>query len=113
MGGSTFHPSTASHTDRSSDQLFASVTQVVGKSSVNEIKGGYTSLLFLSDGYVPAPRIQLRGFNIGKPSNYFQRFGQATWSIRDDFGFTFDQRGRHQVKTGLEYIDNLGIRFGH
>jgi Carboxypeptidase regulatory-like domain/TonB dependent receptor-like, beta-barrel len=111
MGGSTFHPSTASHTDRWSDQLFASLTQVVGKSAVNEIKGGYTSFVFLSDGYVPSPRITLRGFNIGKPSNYFQRFGQATTSIRDDLSFTFEKRGRHQVKTGLEYIDNLVYSF--
>jgi hypothetical protein len=66
--------------------------------------------VFLSDGYVPSPRITLRGFNIGKPSNYFQRFGQATWSIRDDLSFTFEKRGRHQIKTGLEYIDNLSFQ---
>ncbi len=111
MGGSTFHPSTASHTDRWSDQLFASSTQILGQSAVNEIKAGYTSFLFLSDGYVPSPRIQLRGFNIGKPSNYFQRFGQATTSIRDDFSFNWDKGGRHQIKTGGEYLDNLIYSF--
>src|SRR5580765_2929061 len=36
-GGATNHPSTTSYTARKSDQLFASLSQVIGSQSVNEI----------------------------------------------------------------------------
>jgi hypothetical protein len=106
-GGAAQHPSTASTTDRWSDQLFASFSHVLSDRAVNEIKGGYTSFVFESDGIVPSVRINLIGYSIGKPSNYPQHFGQATWSLRDDFSSVYSMAGRHEIKAGGEYLNNL------
>jgi hypothetical protein len=106
-GGASNHPSTVSHTERKSDGLYGSFTQVLTDRSVNEIKGGYASFHFDSDGYVDSPRISLRGYNIGSPRNFPQTFGQATWSLRDDLTLFREWRGRHDIKLGGEYLHNL------
>jgi outer membrane receptor protein involved in Fe transport len=106
-GGATNHPSTTSFTKRKSDQLFASVSQILNDRSVNEIKAGYTSFGLESDGYYPSVNIQLRGYSIGSPQNFPQTGGQATWSLRDDFTRNFEWAGSHEMKTGAEYLRTM------
>ena len=101
-GGAT--AGSAAHTQIWSEQLFASLNRVISDKTVNEIKGGYTDYRFYNAAYVLSPTIQLTGFTIGNPSNYPERFGEARWSIRDDFT---TYHGAHEIKFGGEYLHNL------
>ena len=53
-----------------------------------------------------SPRIQLSGYNIGTPTNLPQTIGQRTWQVRDDFTWTFDAGGRHDVRMGGEFLEH-------
>ena len=106
-GGATNHPSTTSFTKRKSDQLFASLSQVIDSRSVNEVKAGYTSFGLESDGYHPSVSVQLRGYSIGTPQNFPQAGGQSTWSIRDDYTRNMNLGGTHEMKAGAEYLRTM------
>jgi hypothetical protein len=103
-GGASLHPSASNRTTRSSDQYFATLTQVLRPTVVHELKGGFTRFHFFSEGVVPfSPRIQLRGYALGEPTNYMQDIPQDTYQIRSDWTFI---RGRHELKTGGEFVYN-------
>ena len=53
-----------------------------------------------------SPRIQLTGYNIGTPTNLPQIIGQRTWQIRDDFTWSFEAGGRHDVRMGGEFLEH-------
>jgi carboxypeptidase family protein len=116
-GGATSHPSTARRERRYSDQLFATLTQVLSNRSVNEIKGGFALYDYTRDSHVrwmggcfpEAPvdcggsvTISFRGYSIGSAVGQHQY--QDNYSIRDDLTLSFDRGGRHDVKIGGEYI---------
>ncbi len=106
-GGATMHPSAAAKTDRNSDQLFLNLTQVLRPTLINELKGGFSSFVFESDGVVPnSPRISLRSYTLGKPNNYYQQIIEPRYTIRDDLTMIRSWRGRHEVKLGGEYTYN-------
>ncbi len=116
-GGATSHPSTARREQRHSNELFSTLTQVLGVRAVNEIKGGASLFNYTRDAAVTwnggcfpnAPvrcggsqTITLRGYSIGQAVGQDQT--QDNYSLRDDFAFSFDQGGRQDVKIGGEYI---------
>ena len=116
-GGATSHPSTARREQRHSNELFSTLTQVLGVRAVNEIKGGASLFNYTRDAAVTwnggcfpnAPvrcggsqTITLRGYAIGQAVGQDQT--QDNYSLRDDFAFSFDQGGRQDVKIGGEYI---------
>ena len=116
-GGATSHPSTARREQRHSNELFSTLTQVIGTGAVNEIKGGVSLFNYTRDSAVTwkggcfpdAPvrcggsqTITLRGYSIGSAVGQDQT--QNNYSIRDDFTFSFDKGGRQDVKIGGEYV---------
>jgi len=116
-GGATSHPSTARREQRHSNELFSTLTQVLGVRAVNEVKGGASLFNYTRDAAVTwnggcfpnAPvrcggsqTISLRGYSIGQAVGQDQT--QNNYSIRDDFTFSLDRGGRHDVKIGGEYI---------
>jgi carboxypeptidase family protein/TonB-dependent receptor-like protein len=116
-GGATSHPSTARREQRHSNELFSTLTQVLGVRAVNEIKGGASLFNYTRDAAITwqggcfpdAPvrcggseTISLRGYSIGQAVGQDQT--QNNYSIRDDFTFSFDKRGRQDVKFGGEYM---------
>ena len=116
-GGATSHPSTARREQRHSDELFSTLTQVLGARVVNEIKGGASLFNYTRDAAVTwkggcfpdAPVrcggsrvISLRGYSIGQAVGQDQT--QNNYSIRDDYTFAFDRFGRQDVKIGGEYV---------
>jgi hypothetical protein len=116
-GGATSHPSTARREQRHSDEVFSTLTQVLGVRAVNEIKGGASLFNYTRDAAVTwkggcfpdAPvrcggsqTISLRGYSIGQAVGQDQT--QNNYSIRDDFTFAFDRGGRQDVKIGGEYV---------
>ena len=115
--GSQNHPAeTGSHSDLNREYL-ATATQTIGNRAVNEVKGGKTRYIFTDANLTTwsnhwqsgigvttgSPRITFTGFTI--PGNrFFPRHGaQDIWMVRDDFSFSYDARGRHDLRAGAEY----------
>ena len=106
-GGGTQTVSAAAKTERSSDSLFTSMAKTFGSKAVNEVKVGYNSFWFASDGIVPGtPRINLLGLTMGKPQNYPQDLREIRYSVRDDLTVLFSMGGRHEMKVGGEFFHN-------
>jgi hypothetical protein len=106
-GGGASHPSRADWVRRSSDQAFATLTQVFGSKVVHEIKTGYSGFLFSTDGIVPfTPTILLRGYQIGKNAVDPHNVVEDRYSVRDDLTFLLIGRGRHELKLGAEAMYN-------
>ena len=117
LPSATIHASRAVQADQDSDQLFATLTKVLGGQAVNEIRGGFNSV---RRRYVPyaknpksldtwlpgfgSPAIQLRGYAIGTATNAPQYNDQRTYQIADALTFTFTMGGRHALKMGGEFI---------
>ena len=119
-GGANRHPSGALTTQRWMNQTFGDLTHVLGDSTaVNDLKVGFAGFSWITDpvvawsgapgrGGLGAPQILLRGYTIGQ--NYAfspQTFDQNSWSIRDDFSYSFTKAGRHDMKVGGEYLGNF------
>jgi hypothetical protein len=113
------HPSNATEFRRHNDEIFTTLTQVLGDRALNELKGGFASFYYYNYSVVRwpghpmaasqgvtigTPRITFTGFTVGPAANNPQLLGQTVWSIRDDFTYSFNARGRHDVKLGGEYL---------
>jgi hypothetical protein len=128
-GGATTHPSSSTRVDRYSPQSWVQLTQVLSNRSVNEIKGGYygnendiKAVVSWAGGPMPVARIdgppaafytagstryQMRGYTVGAPTNAPQMLEQDTWQIRDDFSFSYDAGGRHDLRVGGEFLRHM------
>jgi hypothetical protein len=126
-GGATTHPSAATKVDRYSPQTWSQLTQVLSNRAVNEIKGGYygnkneispvvswggAPVPFPREGGAPddfydwggSTRYQMRGYTVGAPTNAPQMLEQDTWQIRDNFTISYTAAGRHDLRTGAEFL---------
>jgi len=118
-GGSTIHPSSPSSVPKHANDLTGRLTQVVSTSAVNEVAVSYGRFWWQTNPVVNwpqhpqaaagfthgTPRILLRGFTIGQAHTRSpQDLADITKTVRDDFSFAFVKGGRHDVKTGGEYI---------
>ena len=115
-GGATTAPSTAEGGNRYSDQLFTTFTQVLSNRAVNEIKGGYSSFHWcyysnITNSASPsqdctgrggswgAPGIRLVGMTLGGGTNTPQEYNQRIYNVRDDFTYSFNARGHHDLNS--------------
>lgn len=102
------HPSTLDQRQFQNHQLFASLTQMLGARSVNELKLGW--FLTFSDQYrtccFDGPTVQLRGYTIGGGSSRPLRLNGHTWSVREDFSTVVERFGTHELKTGGDFLWN-------
>jgi hypothetical protein len=118
------HPAATNDVRETNNEGLGQLTQVLGNSSLNEVKVGYAYFKFANAGLTQwsnhwqrgngitngSPRIQFVGFN-NTPNQYLPRYqDQRVWSVRDDFSFSYDARGRHDVRTGAEYLDRNQIQ---
>lgn len=117
-GSATAAPATIQTFNRYMNQMFGSMTQVIGNTAVNEINGGYAGYYwirrsqvqwnnnpqFAAFGPYASPGVTLRGFTLGNAAVIPQRVGQENFSIRDNLTFAYDLGGRHDVKAGGEYV---------
>ena len=118
-GGSTTTPSTAEGVDRFQDQVLVTAMQVFGNRAVNEIKAGYASFRWAQYSQIRnpnspalgskgagwgAPGVQLTGLTLGNGQSTPQDADQATYSVRDDFTYSYARGGRHDLRLGGEYI---------
>jgi hypothetical protein len=49
----------------------------------------------------------MKGYTVGAPTNAPQMLEQDTWEVRDDFTFSYDARGRHDLRMGGEFLKHL------
>jgi hypothetical protein len=118
-GGSTIHPSSPSSVPKHANDLTGRLTSVVSTSAVNEVAVSYGRFWWQTNPVVDwpnhpqaaagfthgTPRILLRGFTIGQAHTRSpQDLADITKTVRDDFSFAFVKGGRHDVKTGGEYV---------
>ena len=116
--GANNHPASLYENFTSMGGTTMSLTQVLGNSAVNEFRAGWQSLYYTRENYTnwpehPAasqgittgsPRISFVGFAISGNTNQPQYLGHNYFPIRNDLSFSFNARGRHDIKIGGEYI---------
>ena len=116
---STSHPSAQGWRRQHADSLYATFSKALSNRALNEVKGGYASVFWDVGSLVnwpqhPArtagitygtPRLNFNGFSIGvSNTNWPQTLMQEAYSIRDDFTYSVNAHGRHDVKAGGEFI---------
>ena len=111
---------TQNTTTRSSDSSRMSLSNRM----VNEIKVGKTAFgLYqreshplvepLAEGerhHDRSPRITFTGFLITGNQNHPRSLDQDVYSVRDDLTYSFNAKGRHDVRTGGEYLQVTSSR---
>ena len=127
-GSATTHPSTALQNQRFTKQVQGVWTMVLNNRMVNVVKAGYSNfnrnnhslagfkggpnpdiLGIPSFGWGAPPRVTFTGYSVGA---VVQHHNQDLSSVRDDLTTSFDAHGRHDIKTGGEYIYNLANLVG-
>jgi carboxypeptidase family protein/TonB-dependent receptor-like protein len=116
--GGVNHPSATNTNEEHNTDVLGQFTQVLSNRALNEIRGGYAayglnqqSLTTWSNHWQAAngitsdgPVITFRGFRFNRNGNLPRYRDQGVYSIRDDFTFSFDAAGRHDLKMGGEYL---------
>ena len=120
-GGSTIHPSSPSSVPKTANDITARLTHVMGASAVNEVAYSWGRYWWQTNPVVNwpnhpqaaagfshgTPRILLRGFTIGQAHTRSpQDLTDGGPSVRDDLSLSFVKGGRHDVKTGAEFINS-------
>jgi len=116
-GASTSHPAQTGTNDERNEEYIGQFTQVLNNRTLNEVRGGYSHFGFrnelltewskhwqaprVTNGH---PRITLTGFSIAGNANYPRHRDQRVTFLRDDFTFSYDARGRHDMKAGGEFV---------
>jgi hypothetical protein len=121
-GGALLHPSANNTMESHTNSTIGSLTQIFGNRGVNELKVGYSSGWDLAqnklndpftESLLPisgkGPRIMclrfLGGYQIGGCSPAPTGFTENTWSVRDQFTYTYQLGpGSHTLKTGGEFL---------
>jgi hypothetical protein len=119
MGGASRHPSQSVHTKQFSDQIQGNLTSVIGNSTLNQFRVGGAGTSWDIEPNLTGdaglgtsrnslskypPNLDLRGYQIGPQQNYPQNIGQGIYNFRNDLTFSFEAGGRHDVRTGGEYL---------
>src|SRR5438093_6564363 len=116
--GATTHPSATNSNAEHSTDVLGQLSQVISNRALNEVRVGYASygidqqsLTSWSKHWQAAngittdgPRITFRGFSCPRNNNLPRYRNQNVYNFHDDFTVSYDARGRHDVKTGGEYL---------
>src|SRR5262245_7728446 len=106
------HPASVESFRRHSEELFATLTQVLSDRMLNEIKVGFNSHYYRTGNYTSRPdhpqaeagivsghpRITFRGFQIGGNVRTPQDSSANVYQLRDDVTLSFNKVGRHDMK---------------
>ncbi|PYR15274.1 MAG: hypothetical protein DMF94_32530 [Acidobacteria bacterium] len=116
--GATTHPSATNSNAEHSTDVLGQLSQVISNRALNEVRVGYASygidqqsLTSWSKHWQAAngittdgPRITFRGFSFPRNNNLPRYRNQNVYNFHDDFTVSYDAKGRHDVKTGGEYL---------
>ena len=118
LPSATNHPASTNTTEEYNDEILGQFTQVLSNRTVNEIKVGRTAFGLYNENLTQwsnhwqkangitagSPRITFTGFLITGNQNHPRSLDQAVYSVRDDFTYSFSAKGRHDLRTGGEYL---------
>jgi hypothetical protein len=128
--GSTNHPSSTNDNYEYNRESYLKLTHVLSNRAVNEIEGGQAVYGFVQSGLTTwsnhwqapngvtngSPRIRFSTFGFLPNQNLPRNQDQWVWSLKDSFTFSYDAKGRHDVRAGGEFLQRSQIqnnqRFG-
>ena len=116
--GGTNHPSGTALNDEHSTDVLGEFTTVLSNRALNTVRVGYASyginqesLTTWSKHWQAAngitnggPVINFRGFSFNRNNNIPRYRNQNTYTIHDDFTFSYDAAGHHDLRAGGEYL---------
>ena len=117
--GGNLHPASATAVPKESESVANRLTHVIGDRAVNELAVNWNRYHWKTQPIVNwpnhplapfgmtngSPTIQLRGYRIGQQHNRSpQILTEKGPSLRNDFTYTFNKGGRHDLNLGGEYI---------
>jgi hypothetical protein len=116
--GNNSHPAATGTTADTNREYLVQLSQVLNNRTLNEVSVGYARWIFRNanltswsnhwqadNGVVTgSPRITFTGFAIGGNTFYPRHGAQDIWSVRDDFSFSYNAKGRHDLRSGVEYL---------
>jgi hypothetical protein len=103
LSSGTVNPSQLYASTRTSYGFAANWSSTHGSALVNEVKAGFNHFEWTNDPYVKTVTFVFPTTQIGGPANYPQDFTQSVQQYRDD---VYWLRGKHSIKTGVEYLFN-------
>jgi len=118
-GGATSTPSASQSINRYQDQVLGTLTTVVSNRALNELKGGFARFHWDQCADVKNPKspaggpcgpgwgsvgVLFVGLTMGTGQSTPQNFDQKIASVRDDFTYSYNKAGRHDLKIGGEYL---------
>jgi hypothetical protein len=116
--GANTHPSATNSNAEHSTDVVGQLSKVISNRALNELRVGYASygidqrsLTTWSKHWQAAngittdgPRITFRGFSFPRNNNLPRYRNQNVYNFHDDFTLSYDAKGRHDLKTGGEYL---------
>ncbi|MBI4887829.1 MAG: TonB-dependent receptor [Acidobacteria bacterium] len=123
-GAANNSPAATNTTSEHNNEGIGQLTQVLSNRAVNEARVGYAffnlanqNLTSWSNHWQKAngvntgsPRISFTGFNITGNTNHPRHQDQTVWTFRDDFTFSYEAGGRHDLRAGGEYLKRHQIQ---
>lgn len=123
--GGTDHPAGTSQFGDFNNEGYGRFTHVLSNRAVNEIEGGravygidekplttWTRAWQAINGVtIGSPRIRFTTFNITPNRNLPRNQTQWYWNVRDNFTFSYDAAGRHDLRAGAEYLWRHQLQF--
>ncbi len=117
--GGADHPAGTSKFGDYNNEGYARMTWVISSKAVNEIEGGRAvygldeqALTSWSKHWLQgidgttngSPRVRFTTFNITQNRNLPRNQAQWYWNVRDNFTYSYDAAGRHDLRAGAEYL---------
>ena len=116
--GASTHPSATNSNAEHSTDVLGQLSHVISNRALNELRVGYASygidqqsLTSWSKHWQAAngitsdgPRITFRGFSFPRNNNLPRYRNQNAYNVHDDFTLSYEAKGRHDLKTGGEYL---------
>jgi len=123
VGNTGFKGSTGTNREYNRESL-GQLTQVLSNRAVNEVKVGQAVFGLANQNLTTwsnhwqkvngittgSPRIAFTGFAIAPNQNYPRHQDQWVWNARDDFTYSYDAGGRHDLRMGGEFLDRHQIQ---
>ena len=124
LGAANNSPAATNTTAEHNNEGIGQLTQVLSNRAVNEVRVGY-AFFNLANGNLTtwsnhwqkgngistgSPRISFTGFNVTGNTNHPRHQDQTVWTFRDDFTFSFEAGGRHDLRAGGEFLKRHQIQ---
>jgi outer membrane receptor protein involved in Fe transport len=119
--GTGNHPSATNSNAEHNTDVIGQLTHVISNRAVNEVRFGYASygidqrsLTKWSNHWqagngitTDGPVINFRGFSFNRNNNLPRYRNQDVYTFHDDFTFSYNAGGRHDLRAGGEYLHLL------